>query len=137
MNRPGFSGAPVITWSTSLSLGAFPSSSSSKKKVWGLQVLCVDDTGTSILTRLQLHRGDEPAAGARGVVLERGAVSVLGVFWVDDGGAPVADGPLPRLQVHLGFVAPPSAVPHRHHCLAVGCGGRNRGAIHPVPVMLV
>lgn len=104
---------------------------------WPLQVLCINDTGTSILTRLQLHRGDKPAAGACGVVVESGAVSVLGVFGVNDGGALVADGPLPRLQVHLGLVAPPSAVPHRHHCLAERGGRGNRGAVDPVPVMLV
>lgn len=59
------------------------------------------------------------------------------MFRVDDGGALVADGLLPRLQVHLGLVAPPSAVPHRHHCLAEGGGRGNGGAVHPVPVMLV
>lgn len=102
-----------------------------------LQVLCVDDTGTSIFTGLQLHRGDKPAAGARGVVVERGAISVLGVFRVDDGGALVSDGPLPWLQVHLRLVAPPSAVPHRHHCLTEGGGRRDGGAVNPVAVMLV
>lgn len=102
-----------------------------------LQVLCVDNTGTSVLTGLQLHRGDEPAAGARGVVVERGAVSVLGVFWVDDGGTLVSDWPLPWLQVHLRLVAPPSAVLHRHHRLAEGGGRGDRGAVNPVPVMLV
>lgn len=105
--------------------------------VWALQVLCVDDTGTSVLTGLQLHCGDKPATGACGVVVERGAVSVLGVFRVDDGGALVADGPLPWLQVHLGLVAPPGAVPHRHHRLAEGGGRGNGGAENPVLVMLV
>lgn len=105
--------------------------------VWPLQVLCINDTGTSILTRLQLHCGDKPAAGACGVVVERGAVSVLGVFGVNDGGALVADGPLPRLQVHLGLVASPSAVLHRHHCLAERGGCWNRGAVNPVSVMFV
>lgn len=105
--------------------------------VWALQVLCVDDAGACILTGLQLHRGDEPAAGARGVVVERGAVSVLGVFRVDDGGALVADRLLPRLQVHLGLVAPPGAVTHRHHCLAEGGGRGHGGTVHPVLVMLV
>jgi len=59
------------------------------------------------------------------------------VLWVDDGGALVADGFLPRLQVHLGLVAPPRAVAHRHHRLAEGSGRGNKGAVHPVPVVLV
>lgn len=59
------------------------------------------------------------------------------MFWVDDGGALVADGPLPRLQVHLGLVASPSAVLHRHHCLAEGGGCGNRRAVNLVLVMLV
>lgn len=59
------------------------------------------------------------------------------MFWVDYGGALVADGPLPGLQVHLGFVAPPGAVPHRHHRLAEGCSRGNGGAKHPVAVVLV
>lgn len=105
--------------------------------VQNLQVLGVDDAGTGILAWLQLHCGDIPAAGACGVVVERGAVSVLGVFRVDDGGALVADGPLPWLQVHLGFVAPPGAVSHRHHRLAEGCGRRNGDAKHLVTVVLV
>jgi len=105
--------------------------------IWALQVLCVDDTGARILTGLQLHCGDEPAARACGAVVECGAISVLGVLWVDDGGALVADRPLPRLQVHLGLVAPPCAVPHCHHCLAEGGGRGNWGAQHPVSVMLV
>lgn len=59
------------------------------------------------------------------------------MFRVNDGGTPVADGLLPRLQVHLGLVAPPSAVPHRHHCLAEG-GGRGKGsAVHLIPVVPV
>lgn len=105
--------------------------------MWALQVLCVDDAGTSILTGLQLHRGDEPAAGPCGVVVERGAVSVLGVLRVDDGGASIADGFLPRLQVNLGLVAPPGAVPHCHHRLAEGGWRGNRGAVHLVLVVLV
>lgn len=56
---------------------------------------------------------------------------------VDDGGALVADWLLPRLQVHLGLVAPPSAVPHCHYCLAEGGGCGDGGAVHPVSVMLV
>lgn len=59
------------------------------------------------------------------------------MFRVDDGGALVADGLLPRLQVHLGLVAPPGAVPHRHHGLAEGGGRGDGGAEHPVPVVLV
>lgn len=105
--------------------------------VWALQVLRVDDTGTRILAGLQLHRGNKPATGPRGVVVECGAVSVLGVFWVDDGGASVADGPLPGLQVHLGLVAPPGAVSHCHHGLTEGgcCGHWN--TVDLVLVMLV
>ncbi len=102
-----------------------------------LQVLCVDNARTRILTRLQLHRGDKPAAGAHGVVVERGAVSVLGVFRVNDGGAPVANRLLPRLQVHLRLVAPPSAVMHRNHCLAEGGCRGNGGAVHLVLVVLI
>lgn len=56
---------------------------------------------------------------------------------VNDGGAPVADGLLPRLQVHLGLVAPPGAVPHRHHRLAVGGGRGEKGAVHLVPEVSV
>lgn len=59
------------------------------------------------------------------------------MFRVDYGGALVADRPLPGLQVHLGFVAPPGAVPHRHHRLAEGCSRGNGGAKHPVAVVLV
>lgn len=84
-----------------------------------------------------MHCGDEPAAGARGVVVERGAVSVLGAFRVDDGGAPVADGLLPRLQVHLRLVAPPGAVLHRHHCLTEGGGCGDGVAVNLVLVVLV
>lgn len=102
-----------------------------------LQVFRVDDTGTGVLAGFQLHRGDEPAVGACGVVAERGAVSVLGVFRVNDGGAPVADGLLPRFQVHLGPVAPPSTVVHRHHRLAEGGGRGHGGAGDLVPVMFV
>lgn len=54
------------------------------------------------------------------------------MFWVNDGGAPVADRLLPRLQVHLGLVAPPGAVPHGHHCLTEGGGRGKRGAVHLV-----
>lgn len=102
-----------------------------------LQVLCVDDAGAGVLAGLQLHRGDEPAAGAARVVAERGAVRALGVLGVNDGGAPVADGLLPRLQVHLGFVAPPGAVAHGHHRLAVGDGRGERGAVDLVPEVSV
>lgn len=102
-----------------------------------LQVLCVHHAGTRVLAGLQLHRGDEPAAGAARVVAERGAVRALGVFGVNDGGALVADGLLPRLQVHLGLVAPPGAVPHGHHRLAVGDGRGKRGAVHLVPEVSV
>lgn len=102
-----------------------------------LQVLRVDDAGTGVLAGFQLHGGDKPAVGARRVVAERGAVSVLGVFGVNDGGAPVADGLLSRLQVHLGPVAPPSTVLHRHHCLAEGGGRGHGGAVNLVPVMFV
>lgn len=102
-----------------------------------LQVLGVDDAGTGVLAGLQLHRGDEPALGAGGVVAEGGAVRALGVLRVDDGGAAVADGLLPRLQVHLGPVAPPSAVPHRHHCLAEAGGRGHGGAANLVLVMPV
>lgn len=59
------------------------------------------------------------------------------MFRVDDGGALVADGLLPRLQVHLGLVAPPGAVSHRHHRFAEGGGRGDGGAVHPVPVVLV
>lgn len=110
---------------------------SSPPLTFPLQVLGVDDAGTGILTGLQLHRGDEPAAGAARVVAERSAVGALGVFGVNDGGAPVANGFLPRLQVHLGLVAPPGAVPHRHHRLAVGGGRWKRGAVHLVPEVSV
>lgn len=102
-----------------------------------LQVLGVDDAGTGVLAGLQLHRGDEPTLGACGVVAEGGAVRALGVLRVDDGGAAVADGLLPRLQVHLGPVAPPSAVPHRHHCLAEAGGRGHGGAAHLVLVVPV
>lgn len=102
-----------------------------------LQVLGVDDTGAGVLAGFQLHRGDEPALGAGGVVAERGAVGALGMFGVDDGGAPVADGLLPWLQVHLGPVAPPGAVVHRHHCLTEGGGGGHGGAADLLLVMLV
>lgn len=101
------------------------------------QVLCVDDAGTHVLAGLQLHGGDEPAAGAARVVAERGAVRALGVFGVNDGCAPVADGLLSRLQVHLGLVAPPGAVPHGHHRLAVGDGRGERSAVHLVPEVSV
>lgn len=63
----------------------------------GLEVLCIDDAGAAVLTGLQLDGGDKPAAGARSVVVERGAVSVLGVFGVHNGGALVVQGPLARL----------------------------------------
>lgn len=102
-----------------------------------LQVLGVDDTGTGVLAGFQLHRGDEPALGACGVVAEGGAVRALGVFGVDDGGAPVADRLLSWLQVHLGPVAPPGAVVHRHHCLAEGGGRGHGGAANLVLVMPV
>lgn len=59
------------------------------------------------------------------------------MLWVDDGGALVADGFLPWLQVHLGLVAPPCAVAHRHNGLAEGGCRGNGGAVHPVLVMLV
>lgn len=59
------------------------------------------------------------------------------MFGINDGGALVADGFLPRLQVHLGFVAPPGAVPHRHDRLAEGGGRGNGGAVDLVPVVLV
>lgn len=110
---------------------------SASSGVQALQVLCVDDAGAVVLSGLQLHRRDEPAAGARGFVIERGAVSVLGVLWVDDGGALVADRPLPGLQVDLALVAPPGAVPHCHHRLAVGGGCRNGAAEHLIPVVFV
>lgn len=84
-----------------------------------------------------MHGGDEPAAGAAGVVAERSAVRALGVFGVNDSCAPVADGFLPRLQVHLGLVAPPGAVPHGHHRLTVGRGSRERSAVHLVPEVSV
>lgn len=124
-----------------LFLNFFKKGKSSNEVPWwrhvALQVLCVDDAGARVLAGLQLHRGHEPAAGTRGVVVEGGAVSVLGVFWVDDGGALVADGLLPRLQVHLCLVASPSGVLHRHHRLAEGSGHGNRDAHHPVSVVLV
>lgn len=102
-----------------------------------LQVLGVDDAGARVLAGLQLHRGDEPAARARGVVVERGAVRVPGVFGVDEGGALVPEGLLPGLQVHLCLVAPPGAVLHHHHRLAEGGGRGDGGAQHLVPVALV
>lgn len=102
-----------------------------------LQVLAVDDTGTGVLAGLQLHRGDEPALRAGRVVAERGAVGALGVFGVNDGGAPVADGLLPWLQVHLGPVAPPGAVADRHHGLAEGGGGGHGCAVDLLLVVLV
>lgn len=102
-----------------------------------LEVLGVDDTGSGVLTGFQLHRGNEPALGACGVVAEGSAVSALGMFGVNDGGGPVADRLLSRLQVHLGPVAPPSAVVNRHHCLAEGGGRGHRGAVNPLLVMLV
>lgn len=102
-----------------------------------LQVLCVDDAGIRIFTGLQLHRGDEPAAGVACVVVECGAVSVLGMFWVNDCGALVGDRLLPWLQVHLGLVAPPSTIGHRHHCLAERGGCGHGGAVNLVSVVLV
>lgn len=138
-DEKSFSELQALTLSISLSAWSSLSSqqASKQRKAEALQVLGVDDAGTRVLAGLQLHRGDEPAAGARGVVVERGAVSVLGVFGVDDGGALVADGPLPGLQVHLALVAPPGAVPHGHHRLAEGRRRGHRDAEHPVLVMLV
>lgn len=127
---------PLDLWD---SFEVFPSFSivPSSPRRGPLQVLCVEDAGTRVLAGLQLHRGDEPAAGAARVVAERGAVRALGVLGVNDGGAPVADGLLPRLQVHLGLVAPPGAVPHGHHRLAVGGGRGEKGAVHLVPEVSV
>lgn len=121
------------------SLGFTPSISigSPSPRRGPLQVLCVDDAGTGVLAGLQLHGGDEPAAGAARVVVQRGAVRALGMFGVDDGGAPIANGLLPRLQVHLRLVTPPGAVAHGHHRLAVGDGCGERGAVHLVPEVSV
>lgn len=82
-----------------------------------------------------MDRGHEPAAGPGGLVVERGAVSVLGVFGVDDGGAPVAQGLLPRLQINLGLVAPPGAVLDGHHGFAEAGGGGDGGAVNLVPIV--
>lgn len=60
----------------------------------GLEVLCIDDAGAAVLTGLQLDGGDKPPLGTRSVVVERGAVSVLGMFGVHNGGALVVQGPL-------------------------------------------
>lgn len=102
-----------------------------------LEVLGVDDARAGVLAGLQLDAGDEPAAGPGGVVVERGAVSVLGVLGEDDGGALEVQGPLARFKVQLGFVAPPRAVLHCHDRLAVGGHRGNQCAVHLVPVVLV
>lgn len=84
-----------------------------------------------------MDRGHEPAAGPGGLVVERSAVSVLGVFGVDDGGAPEAEGLLARLQIDLGLVAPPGAVSNGHHGLAEAGGGRDGRAVNLVLVVTV
>lgn len=102
------------------------------------QLLSVDNAGTSVLTRLQPHCGHEPAASSGvGVVVQRGAIGVVGVFGVDDGRALVVNGPVSWQEVKLGFVAAPRVVLQRHHCLAVGGYRGNPCTVNLVTVVPV
>lgn len=84
-----------------------------------------------------MDRGHKPAAGPGSLVVERGAVSVLGVFGVNDGGAPVAQGLLAGLEIDLGLVAPPGAILNSHDGLTEAGGGGDWRAVNLVPIVPV